>query len=221
MANYVLGKDSFDWLKHETDPCLNRRAATILSGQGKLKTGTVVGKIATASASSAAKSGGNTGDGTLTLDVTTPVIAGAMAGVYKVRFVAAATNGGQFEVEDPTGVVIGTASVGDTWSEGVKFVIADGATDFVVGDGFDITVAAGSGKWTQIGFANIDGTQKASGIVIEAQDASSADAEAAVLVKDAQIVANQLTWPDGATTQQKNDALAELEQLGIVDLQRY
>lgn len=93
-------------------------------------------------ASSAAKSGGNTGGGTLTMDATTPVLAGAKAGVYTVRCIATNTNGGQFIVVAPDGISLGQAIVGTTFSNQVKFALADLGTDFAVGDGFDITVTA-------------------------------------------------------------------------------
>lgn len=221
MAAEMLGKFAHDWLKHELDPQLHRRAGTIASGAGKVTTGTVLGKITAGDAAAAAKAGGNTGDGTLTLDATTPVLAGVKIGVYTVRCIEAAANGGTFEVQDPDGAVIGSVAVGDTWAEGVKFVIADGAADFVAGDGFDITVDDGSGKYVAIDFAANDGSQVAAAILIHGCDATAADAETAVLVGHAQIVSSQLTWPVGATSGQKATALAELGDLGIVDFQRY
>lgn len=210
-----------DWLKHELDCHLYRRAGTIASGSGKVATGTVVGQITAAGATAAAKAGGNTGNGTLTLDATTPVLADAKAGVYKARCVAAALNGGSFEVENPDGVVIGTVAAGATWAEGVKFVIADGVTDFAVGDGFDVTVAAGSGKYAPLSLTAVDGSQTAAAIVINGADATSADAETAILTGHAQIVALHLTWPAGATTNQKNAALAQLARLGIITHQKF
>lgn len=97
-------------------------------------------------ATSAAKAGGNTGNGTLTLDVTTPVLANAEVGVYTVRCIEAVTNGGKFEVKNPTGrslgmaIIVAGAGGTYTFSDQIKFVVQDGATDFIVGDGFDVTV---------------------------------------------------------------------------------
>lgn len=118
------------------------RIITLVSGQN-LTRGAVLGRVvAAATASTAAKSGGNTGGGTITMDVTTPVLAGAKPGVYTARCIATATNGGTFRVEDPDGNVIGDVAVGATFADDIKFVIADVGTDFIVGDGFDITVAS-------------------------------------------------------------------------------
>lgn len=98
------------------------------------------GGVKSATVSSAVKSGGNTGTGTLTLDANTPVLAGRQAGVYQVRCTATAVNGGTFSVTSPSSEALGTVAVGSTFSSQIKFTIADGGSDFVVGDGFDITV---------------------------------------------------------------------------------
>lgn len=211
-----------DWLKHELDPTLFRRAGVIKSGSGKVITGTVLGAILLGAAAAAAKAGGNAANtGALTLDVATPVLANAKVGVYTVRCIAAAANGGTFRVEDPDGIVIGDVAVGATFADGVKFSIADGAQDFIVGEGFDITVAAATKKYVPINFAALDGSQKAAAILIHLTDATSADVEGAILTGHAQIVPSQLGWPEGATTDQKNAALAQLAALGIVSHQRF
>lgn len=215
-------KLAHDWLKHELDPTLYRRAGVIKSGSGKVTTGTVLGQIAVGAASAAAKAGGNAANtGALTLDATTPVLANAKVGVYSVRCIAAAANGGTFRVEDPDGIVIGDVAVGDTFADGVKFSIADGSQDFIVGEGFDITVAAGTKKYVPIDFAALDGSEKAAAILINGCDATSADAETAVLTGKAQIVPSQLVWPAGATSDQKNAALAQLAALDVVSHQRF
>lgn len=82
---------------------------------------------------------GNTGNGTLTL--ADPAYgAGVKPGVYKVTAIEPASDGGTFSVEDPDGVQVGIARVGVAFNNVVKFTIADGATDFVAGDAFNVTV---------------------------------------------------------------------------------
>lgn len=93
------------------------------------------------SASVAAKQGGNTGNGvlgTLTADAT------AAIGAWRIICQLAATNGGSFVVLDPDGSVDGIAVVGSAYNSaaGPNFTIADGSTDFVIGDEFVVTVAA-------------------------------------------------------------------------------
>lgn len=93
----------------------------------------------------AAKFGGNTGNGLLTL--ASPAFGGGVKpGLYRVRCKTAAANGGVFSVVDPDGNVLADATVGSAYAgTAVRFTIADGATDFVVGDGFDVTVTVDAG----------------------------------------------------------------------------
>ena len=174
------------------------KKGTVASGQGALARGTVLGAILLGAASSAAKSGGNTGNGTLTLDVTTPILAGAQPGVYTARCITAATNSGTFRVEDPNGTVLGDVAVGATFSDDVKFVIADGGTDFVVGDGFDITIAAGSGKVVKSVAAAVDGSAVPVGILAADADATSADVDAPYYISG-EWAGSKLTFGAGHT----------------------
>ena len=75
------------------------------------------------------------------------------------------TDAGKFSVEDPDGILIGVATVAVAFSAHLTFTIADGATDFVAGDSFTITVAAGSGKVKQIDFAATDGSNAPCGLL--------------------------------------------------------
>jgi hypothetical protein len=174
------------------------RNVTLASGQDLLR-GAVLGEILLGAASSAAKAGGNTGNGTLTLDASTPVLAGAKAGVYTVRCTAAASNSGTFEVQDPDGYVLGDVVVGATFSDDVKFVIADGSSDFIVGDGFDITVAAGSGKFVLSLAAARDGSQTPAAVLAEDADASDGDLTVPVFTSG-EFAADKLVFGTGHTS---------------------
>lgn len=159
------------------------KVVTLVSGAGDLARGTVLGKITKGSATAAAKSGGNAANtGALTLDATTPVLAGAKVGVYTVRCITAATNGGTFRVTDPDGFVLGDVAVGATFANDIKFAIADGTQDFIVGEGFDITVAAGSGYYKTVNSANVDGSNVAECILAADTNATSAAVAALVYV---------------------------------------
>lgn len=150
------------------------KAITILTGL-ILVIGTLLGKILLGAATAAAKSGGNTGNGVFTIDATTPILANARAGVYPVRCIAAATNGGTFRVTDPRGNVLGDVAVGSTFANQIKFAIADGSTDFIVGDGFDVTIAEGSGKYKAYNSANVDGSQYPELVLSEKIDSTGGD----------------------------------------------
>lgn len=202
----------------EANGNLSRDNAVLITGQN-LKAGAVLGKITVGAAVSAAKAGGNTGNGTLTLDVATPVRPGAKVGVYAVRCIAAAANNGTFRVEDPDGNVLGDvvmAAGAGAFDDDIKFALADGAADFIVGDGFDVTVAAGSGKYTQLAPAAANGSQSAAAILLADVDATAADVACAVVARQAEVNGNELTWPGGITADQTAAARAQLAQLGIL-----
>jgi hypothetical protein len=201
-----------------------REVVTILSGAGVLAIGTPLGKVGAAAATAAAKSGGNTGNGTFVIDGTTPTLAGAKVGVYTLRCITAVTNGGVFRLEDPDGVVLGDFTIpagpgnSVTISERIKGVLTDGSTDFVAGDGFDITVAVGSGKYVGVNPAGNDGRQIADALLLQVVDATSADKQAVVLVRGPAEISNLgIVWPTAVDDAAKKAAvIAQLAAKGIV-----
>lgn len=217
MATKTEGRHTAEFLLSEASGARSRENVTIKSGAGKLVSGAILAAVLLGAATSAVKAGGNTGTGTLTLDATTPVLAGAKAGVYSVRCIAAATNAGTFRVEDPDGNVIGDVEVGATFADDIKFAIADGGTDFAVGDGFDITVAVGSKKMVAHNPSGLDGSQIASAVLYAAVDATSADAAGVAIVRDAEVKKDELTYNAATDDQTKKDAVnAALASVGII-----
>lgn len=211
-----LTEDAGETMKYSRD------GITLISGQN-LVAGTVLGQITAGTATSAVKaSGANTGNGTLVVDATTPVLANADVGIYTVRCIIAGTNTGTFIVTSPTGRVIGepiiVAGAGGTitFANQIKFVITDAGTDFIVGDGFDVTVAAGSLKWTQLASAALDGSQNAAGILMLDCNAASADTAGVAVTRKAIVKTSGLTWPGGISAGAKATATAQLKALGIL-----
>jgi len=86
------------------------------------------------------------GKGSCTMDASMPALPGAKVGTYTLRCTVAATNGGTFQFTDPDGISLstvtlpGSANGSISFTNQLKFTIQDGANDFVVGDGFDITI---------------------------------------------------------------------------------
>lgn len=151
------------------------RKVTILAGASHLR-GELLGAIADGTATSAAKGGGNTGTGTVSA---VTLVKGTKLGVYTVRFTAATV----FTVEDPDGFVLATnGATGVAFADDLGFTITAGGTAFVAGDGFDITVAAGSGKYVLSLAAAADGSQVPDAILLHDVDATSADQEAIVAI---------------------------------------
>lgn len=154
---------------------------TLKSGQNLVR-GAVLGKITALAATSAAKSGGNTGGGTNTMDATTPTLVNVQTGVYTIRCITAATNAGTFRVYDPTGDVLGDVEVGATFANQIKFALADSGTDFIVGDGFDVTVTE-SGKYVAWSSSATNGSQNIAGVLVNDCDASGGDKGCEVYVE--------------------------------------
>lgn len=195
-----------DIARDELDNYASRRTGTILSGAGVLKKGTLLGKFNLGAASET--HAGNTGNGAMTLDVTTPVLANAQAGVYTVKCTGAATNSGTFRVFDPLGDVLGDVVVGGTFADQIKFVIADGSADFIVGDTFLVTVAAGSGKYIPAVYGALDGTGVGAAILLDDIDATSADVtDVHLLTTTAQVDVTMLIYDASASDDTKKAAL--------------
>ena len=123
-------------------------------------TGTGPGVAATGTGAAVA---GNTGDGTITAAPATG--ANAKVGTYMITCIEPAANAGEFQVEDPDGVVLGIATVAVEFTAGthLTFTIADGAADFVAGDAFTIVVAAANSGTFSV--TAPDGTPLAAGTV--------------------------------------------------------
>jgi hypothetical protein len=104
------------------------------------------------SGSATATAGTNTGNGTVG---TITVSKFAQVGNYKIRFITSATNAGDFTVANPEGILVGHGKVGVVCTaDDLSFTIADGSTDFAVGDTFTIAVA-GTVKYEWIEAADV------------------------------------------------------------------
>jgi len=145
---------------------------TIAESQTLLR-GTVLGLILYGAVTSVADAG-NTGDGTVTaLDTLSG--AGAVVGAYNLECTVAIADGGSFKLVDPNGIQVagnltltvgaGAATVFEV--AGLTFTITDGATNFVVGDKFAVTVAEGSGEAVTLDIAATDGSDIFDSILLD------------------------------------------------------
>jgi len=187
---------------------------TLIAGEVLGSTAVVAGVTSSASADA----GNTSGSGAITLDVTTPVAAGAKNGVYRAVCVEPASNGGTFAVFDPDGIQIGSVAVAATFDNQIKFVIAD-ATDFVVGDAFSIVVGieAVDLNYKALDVSATDGSQRAAAILFEAITTDGVTKlPACVHTRDAIVHTDKLKWPSGITAAQKAAATAELAARGII-----
>lgn len=210
-------------LSEDDDGRLSRDNIVIASGAGSLLDGTVLGKITVGAVTSATKAGGNTGTGTLVVDGTTPIVGAALTeadvGVYQVRFLTATS----IQVLNPSGRSIGTYAIGGangnsvTISNILKFVVTQAATVFVAGDGFDITVAAGSGKFVAAPATAADGSDVAAAILIGDTDATSADKAAVGFVRHGEVNTAHLRYAASVNSNPlKSAKLAQLRAKTVV-----
>ena len=189
------------------------RDAVVVLANNTIKPNAPVGRI-TLGAATAAAAAGNTGNGTCGA---VTVGAGALPGVYQVLFVEPITNLGTFLLEDPNGKIVGRGFVGTAFSgSGLGFTIADAATDFVAGDRFTITVAAGSGKYVPLDPAATTGAAVCAGVSYGgAKAATSVDGQATVIRRHAKLNKDEIDWGTLDNTQ-ISTAIADLAALGVI-----
>lgn len=199
-----------DIVRRELDREFSRKNVIFAAGAA-IALCAVVGRIAKGAPVAAAE--GNTGNG-----LVTGLALGLLAevGVYRLVCSQAIAGSGVFQVFTPSGLRLEDAVVGAPYvSPHLALTIGDGAADFVVGDDFTITVPPGSGKYTPINPAAVDGSQIAAGISIAAYNAATADVLGVIVSRDAVVMSDLLAWPAGITAPQKSKALAELAALGF------
>lgn len=177
---------------------------------------TVLGKRLSDGAitATAVADGDNTGDGTLTMDVSTPTLTGVKTGAYKVKvtraYEAEGSVAGAFTVTDPAGNAVGTAGeIGTAWTTQLKFTLAEGEnTKFDVGDFFIITVvqtlAGDLVAWDPE--AN-DGRQVPYAIL--AEDAEAGDEQFVSVYLSGRFNADEIVVPEGYTAENVFDGLRE------------
>jgi len=152
----------------------------------------------------------------------------AKPGQYLVIAVAAATNSGTFEIIDPDGNSLGqktiTGGAGGTAvfsdNDQLNATITDGATDFAVGDKFEVFVfndiESGKGKCVAWDPTAVDGRQRMAGVLFASVDASAADTKGVAIVREAVVDATLLKYLAAVTAEQKDQAAQDLKKLGIV-----
>ncbi|OHD24192.1 MAG: hypothetical protein A2Y38_24890 [Spirochaetes bacterium GWB1_59_5] len=196
-----------------SEACGTRSLETVTLDTGDLAAGTVLGKITKGAATGAAVAGNTGSSGAIT--AAPAVAAGAKAGVYHAICFEPGTNAGKFLVTDPDGITLGVATVAVEFvGGGLTFTIAD-ATDFVSGDAFTITVAAGSGKYVAYDQDGVNGSEIAAGILYDNANATSADVEVVIVARDAEVNGSELTWPADIEAGEKTTGIAQLAALGI------
>jgi hypothetical protein len=213
MTTYTEPQRPFEFVISEADGTLSRETVTIVAGQTGLVPGMVLGQITKTGAATSAAFAANTGNGTMGA---VTVSAGAVSGNYKLVIIEPGTNVGTFTIEDPNGKFLGRGAVAAAYTGGgIAFTLADGATDFIAGDGFTISVTAGSGKYGTYDDGNTDGTEVATAILLEEVDAT-ADVSAAVIFRIAEVKTSALKWAAANDSTSKSAAYVQLATKNII-----
>lgn len=196
--------ESAGFLINEALGVEGRKSMTVVSGQD-LKAGSVItgigGTVATAAGA------GNTGDGVF---AATPVgLAGVKEGDYELVIIETEAALGTFALYGPDGSVVDTGKVGTAFSKELSFTLNDGGTDFVAGDRFTIKVV--SPKWMERAT-----TIPARGVLLSDVDASAADKSGVAVLRSTIINKLELVHFSGATTADKDAAIADLLKVGVI-----
>lgn len=194
------------------------RDNVIVAASQSIAANALVAKVAVAASVSVTQTFVGAGNGVLT--IADPAVSSRVKdGVYTAVCIEPASNAGTFEVRDPAGKVIGTATVGVAFNKEVKFTIADGSTDFVAGDTFSLTVAADAGDYQFVDYDPVgtDGSEiPAAYSPYEVTTASDATKAAVVLSRMCELNGNCIAWPSGITDAQKADAIQALAANNII-----
>jgi hypothetical protein len=146
--------------------------------------------------------------------------ANAQLGDYTVECITATTDAATFAVFDPLGRRMADAATDAAYDNGeIAFTIADGATDFIVGDAFTITVPEGSGEFVELSLTAVDGSARPAGVSASNETApDGTSVPIVVLERLATIKSTGLVYPSGASSAQKAAIVAALDALHIKTL---
>lgn len=184
------------------------RAAIVVGGSASYTPGQVLAASMTASG---AKVSG-TGDGTIG-----SVTVGALAqpGIYLLTCIAESANAGTFSVVAPDGTALPNLTVASAYvSSHISLTVADGANDWDLGDVIHVTVTVA--EYVAYSPSGTAGAQTPAAICAGEYNATSADQDAAAIVRDAEVADALLGWPSGISAANKSIAISRLAARGIV-----
>ncbi|MCL5743463.1 MAG: head decoration protein [Acidobacteria bacterium] len=197
-----------DVLKYEAPNLFSRDEVTLTAGN--LALGAVVGRKAPAVT---VTPGANTGNGVMGTVTLGPA---ALPSNYVLTCKTKVTNAGVFTVVDPRGLPLPDLTVAVAYAgDHINCTLADGSTDFEVGDSFTIAVSVAN-EIGEFNPAASDGLQFAAGVLVEAVDASAAAKQTVIIAREAIVSRPALVWKSGTTAPQKAVAIAQLKTLGIL-----
>lgn len=161
-----MRSDAFipDQLIASNAPLIVTDNITIAAGQ-KLKRGAIIGRQSLKTVAAVAASG-NTGNGTVAVSPGSAAEVGA--------YTLTATSATAFTLKDPNGTEVGTVTAGTAFtSNQLVLTVTAGATAFVAGDVFTLTVSAAAGTYVLSVRTATDGSQNPAAVLVDDVDASA------------------------------------------------
>lgn len=207
---YSIETNSMDNLLAGDYP-ITKKAITVLTGEGALTRGTLLGKVKK-TCPTTGTAGTNSGTGTCG-----SVTQGkkSVIGTYTIRCEDATVEGSEtWGVFTPNGERLYTAVTGVAFvSNHINFTITATATKFVVGDSFTVAVAAGSLKYKKALLAAVDGSQDLDTAIVLARDIDATSADIVTIAYETGIFNyNEMTFGTGFTYA---NTIEELAKRGI------
>lgn len=178
----------------------SRENIVVTQTGAEVASGTLLTKVDTGAASFSMDAGatGNPTSSAITVG------SAAVPGAYQITFTAAT----KFDVESPTGVKLGTGTVGQAFNKGgLTFTLTAGATAAVAGDTAKVAVAPGTGKY--VPYTANGAAGPADAVLYNYLPAATGDAKAVAFVRDAELNRFELTGLDAA-------AVTDLEKKGLI-----
>jgi Bacteriophage lambda head decoration protein D len=217
MTVLTEGRYGGEAILSEAPGALSRSNVRVGASQTILANG-LLARVANTAGVSIAQSFAGTGNGVLTL--ASPAYNSKVKdGAYKLTCVTVAANGGVFRVEDPMGNSLGNATVGAAFAKEIRFTIADGATDFALGDEFTLAVSFDEEDAQYVAYnpSGSDGSEVPAALSIYAVTTGVGVSQlASAMVRSCELNGSNIAWPSGITTAQKNDAIQALEARGVI-----
>lgn len=144
--------------------------------------------------------------------------AGVMPGRWSLIITGAAGATASFSVERPDGTLDGIGAVGSAYNGGINGTLADGSTDWATGTRipFDVSYDEVGVTYVKHDPEGVNGSQFPAAILFDAATTGVGEtAKAAAVVRDAEVVQDDLVWDDH-TDAEKATAIAQLAALGII-----
>ncbi|MFC5509275.1 head decoration protein [Bosea massiliensis] len=216
MTVLTEGIHPVEFIMSESGWHRSRDAVKIAASQTVIPANLLGGKAVAADVTTAQS---RTGSGNGVLTFASPAV---NSSVKTGRYVVTMTGSGAtaaFQVEDPTGKVVGVGAVGTAFDKEVKFTVADGATDFAAGDQIflDIGVEPTDYEYVPWNPAGTDGSEKVRAIACYGAVTGVGETKKiTALRRDAEVNGKMLNLPNGVTAAQTAKAYADLAALGII-----